>query len=215
MRRGRDRSALTLSRSKPQDVSACFAVAIRTAVIDKAGPLVEYGSGGGITWDSSPEVGVGGSTDQNQGSGRRGTVGRSRPWPDRDDGLRPGRQRRHRTQSLGSPRPPGRFRRGLLRFPRPVEAEELVAKAISGPELAGAAAPRLGPDGTIDVSKFDPRERTTARLGCTGSAWTESQLRRRMPPCSTKRPIAAVTRNGRSGIPNADDVVTGERTEAN
>jgi para-aminobenzoate synthetase/4-amino-4-deoxychorismate lyase len=33
---------------------ARFAVAIRTATIDKARALVEYGSGGGITWDSSP-----------------------------------------------------------------------------------------------------------------------------------------------------------------
>ena len=33
--------------------AARFAVAIRTAVVDKALGLVEYGSGGGITWDSS------------------------------------------------------------------------------------------------------------------------------------------------------------------
>ena len=36
-------------------VTARFAVAIRTAVVDKALGLVEYGSGGGITWDSSAE----------------------------------------------------------------------------------------------------------------------------------------------------------------
>ena len=44
------------SGSKPHGVSARFAVGIRTAVIDKARLLVEYGSGGGITWDSSPEA---------------------------------------------------------------------------------------------------------------------------------------------------------------
>lgn len=33
---------------------ARFAVAIRTAVVDKRRGLVEYGSGGGITWDSGP-----------------------------------------------------------------------------------------------------------------------------------------------------------------
>jgi para-aminobenzoate synthetase/4-amino-4-deoxychorismate lyase len=35
-------------------LTARFAVAIRTAVVDKVGAQVEYGSGGGITWDSSP-----------------------------------------------------------------------------------------------------------------------------------------------------------------
>jgi para-aminobenzoate synthetase / 4-amino-4-deoxychorismate lyase len=35
-------------------LEARFAVAIRTAAIDKGRGLVEYGSGGGITWDSSP-----------------------------------------------------------------------------------------------------------------------------------------------------------------
>jgi para-aminobenzoate synthetase / 4-amino-4-deoxychorismate lyase len=44
------------STSDPASTSptANFAVAIRTAVVDKAGARVEYGSGGGITWDSSP-----------------------------------------------------------------------------------------------------------------------------------------------------------------
>lgn len=45
-----DRSA---SRG-PRGVTARFAVAIRTAVVDKANRVAEYGSGGGITWDSSP-----------------------------------------------------------------------------------------------------------------------------------------------------------------
>jgi len=35
-------------------LEARFAVAIRTASIDKVRGVVEYGSGGGITWDSSP-----------------------------------------------------------------------------------------------------------------------------------------------------------------
>lgn len=37
----------------PDDIVAHFAVAIRTAVVDKGRQVVEYGSGGGITWDSS------------------------------------------------------------------------------------------------------------------------------------------------------------------
>jgi para-aminobenzoate synthetase / 4-amino-4-deoxychorismate lyase len=37
------------------DRTARFAVAIRTAVVDKGRRLVEYGSGGGITWDSQAE----------------------------------------------------------------------------------------------------------------------------------------------------------------
>ena len=35
-------------------VTARFAVAIRTAVVDKRREVAEYGSGGGITWDSDP-----------------------------------------------------------------------------------------------------------------------------------------------------------------
>jgi para-aminobenzoate synthetase/4-amino-4-deoxychorismate lyase len=35
---------------------ARFAVAIRTAVVDKGRRVVEYGSGGGVTWDSVPEA---------------------------------------------------------------------------------------------------------------------------------------------------------------
>ncbi|MFZ0665763.1 MAG: bifunctional anthranilate synthase component I family protein/class IV aminotransferase [Acidimicrobiales bacterium] len=35
--------------------TARFAVAIRTAVVDKLGAVAEYGSGGGITWESNPE----------------------------------------------------------------------------------------------------------------------------------------------------------------
>jgi para-aminobenzoate synthetase/4-amino-4-deoxychorismate lyase len=44
------------SPSGPPSTSARFAVAIRTAVVDKARQMVEYGSGGGITWDSTPEA---------------------------------------------------------------------------------------------------------------------------------------------------------------
>jgi para-aminobenzoate synthetase/4-amino-4-deoxychorismate lyase len=43
-------------RGTPSHLSARFAVAIRTAVVDKAHHLVEYGSGGGITWDSAPDA---------------------------------------------------------------------------------------------------------------------------------------------------------------
>ncbi|HEY1832748.1 MAG TPA: bifunctional anthranilate synthase component I family protein/class IV aminotransferase [Acidimicrobiales bacterium] len=39
----------------PDQPRARFAVAIRTAVVDKVGQLARYGSGGGITWDSDPE----------------------------------------------------------------------------------------------------------------------------------------------------------------
>lgn len=39
-----------------QESTARFAVAIRTAVVDKVGGIVEYGSGGGITWDSCPDL---------------------------------------------------------------------------------------------------------------------------------------------------------------
>lgn len=36
--------------------AARFAVAIRTAVVDKRREVAEYGSGGGITWDSDPQA---------------------------------------------------------------------------------------------------------------------------------------------------------------
>ncbi len=34
---------------------ACFSVAIRTALVDRLGGSVSYGTGGGITWDSRPD----------------------------------------------------------------------------------------------------------------------------------------------------------------
>jgi len=37
-----------------EPVRACFSVAIRTAVVDRAAGRVRYGAGGGITWDSDP-----------------------------------------------------------------------------------------------------------------------------------------------------------------
>jgi para-aminobenzoate synthetase/4-amino-4-deoxychorismate lyase len=42
-------------RTRGGALSARFAVAIRTAVVDKTRGVAEYGSGGGITWDSAPE----------------------------------------------------------------------------------------------------------------------------------------------------------------
>jgi para-aminobenzoate synthetase/4-amino-4-deoxychorismate lyase len=41
------------SADRPRNIEARFSVAIRTAVVDKGAQLAEYGSGGGITWDSS------------------------------------------------------------------------------------------------------------------------------------------------------------------
>ena len=106
------------SGSKPHGVSARFAVGIRTAVIDKARLLVEYGSGGGITWDSSPEAEWEEVLIKTKALVDAVTVGRCRPRPDRDDGLPPRRRWWHRAQSRGPPRPPLVFRR-VLRFPRP------------------------------------------------------------------------------------------------
>jgi para-aminobenzoate synthetase / 4-amino-4-deoxychorismate lyase len=42
----------TNNRTTKAGVSARFAVAIRTAIVDKKGLRAEYGSGGGVTWDS-------------------------------------------------------------------------------------------------------------------------------------------------------------------
>ncbi|MDA8267906.1 MAG: aminodeoxychorismate synthase component I [Actinomycetota bacterium] len=40
----------------PGDLRARFSVAIRTAVVDRMGGRAEFGSGGGITWSSSPDA---------------------------------------------------------------------------------------------------------------------------------------------------------------
>ena len=139
------------SRSKPQDVSARFAVAIRTAVIDKAGPLVEYGSGGGITWDSSPEAEweevliktkalVDAAPSAGAGHGLIETMGYH---PDVNGGT---------VRNLGDHLARLRFSADYFGFPAPVEAEELVAKAISGLNSPARLRLVLGPDGTIDVS---------------------------------------------------------------
>ena len=139
------------SRSKPQGVSARFAVGIRTAVIDKARLLVEYGSGGGITWDSSPEAEweevliktkalVDSLPSAGTGHGLIETMGYH---PDVDGGT-VGNLEDHLARLS--------FSAEYFGFPAPKEAEALVAKAIAGLNAPTRLRLLLRPDGRIDVA---------------------------------------------------------------
>ncbi len=136
---------------KPNGVSARFAVAIRTAVVDKGRQLVEYGSGGGITWDSSPhseweevlvktKALVGGQQTIGVGCGLIETMGFD---PLVDGGA---------VRNLGDHLARLAASADYFDLPAPVDAEGLVRDAV-----AGLADPRrvrlvLHPDGTIEVT---------------------------------------------------------------
>ena len=139
------------SRSKPHGVSARFAVGIRTAVIDKPRFLVEYGSGGGITWDSSPEAEweevliktkalFDSSPSAGAGHGLIETMGYH---PDANGGTV--RNLRDHLARLS-------FSAEYFGFPAPIEAEVLVAKAVSGLHTPARLRLVLWPDGAIDVA---------------------------------------------------------------
>ena len=120
-------------------------------MIDKARLLVEYGSGGGITWDSSPEAEweevliktkalVDSSPSAGAGHGLIETMGYH---PDVNGGT---------VRNLGDHLARLSFSADYFGFPAPVEAEVLVAKAISGLNTPARLRLVLRPDGTIDVS---------------------------------------------------------------
>jgi para-aminobenzoate synthetase / 4-amino-4-deoxychorismate lyase len=137
--------------SRPDDVSARFAVGIRTAVVDKSRRVVEYGSGGGITWDSSPESEweevliktralVDASPSAGSGHGLIETMG-YHPH-DKDGTVRNLAEHLARLASSAD----------YFGFPAPTEAEQVLAKAVGGLTVPTRVRLVLHPDGTLDVT---------------------------------------------------------------
>jgi para-aminobenzoate synthetase/4-amino-4-deoxychorismate lyase len=139
--------------ANPNDVSARFAVGIRTAVVDKARQLVEYGSGGGITWDSSPEseweevllkaksvIGVMSTTSS--GRGLIETMGFD---PDLDGGT---------VRNLGDHLARLASSADYFDLPAPMAAEHLITDAIVGLTVPTRVRLVLAPDGTLAVTTF-------------------------------------------------------------
>jgi len=139
------------SGSKPHDVSARFAVGIRTAVVDKGRQLVEYGSGGGITWDSSPEseweevlIKTKALIDpMPSAGGGHGLIETMGYHPDVNGGA---------VRNLGDHLARLSFSAEYFGFPAPVDAEVLVAKAISGLTTPARLRLVLRPDGTLETT---------------------------------------------------------------
>jgi para-aminobenzoate synthetase/4-amino-4-deoxychorismate lyase len=136
---------------RPNPTRSRFAVAIRTAVVDKSQRLVEYGSGGGITWDSSPEaeweevliktralVGVTPSTGD--GHGLIETMGF-------DPHLNGGTVR-----NLGDHLARLASSADYFGLPTPVDAEQLVADAVAALTTPARLRLVLHPDGALDVT---------------------------------------------------------------
>lgn len=145
------------NRSNPNDVSARFAVGIRTAVVDKARQLVEYGSGGGITWDSSPEseweevllktksvIGV--MATAASGRGLIETMGFD-PHPDGGTVRNLGDHLTRLTSSAD-----------YFDLPAPIAAKGLIADAIVGLTVPTRVRLVLAPDGTLEVTTFPLEE---------------------------------------------------------
>jgi para-aminobenzoate synthetase / 4-amino-4-deoxychorismate lyase len=139
------------SSSQPSDVSARFAVGIRTAVVDKARRLVEYGSGGGITWDSRPDSEweevlmktralFGPLPTAGSGAGLIETMGYH---PDNHGGS---------VRSLGDHLARLASSADYFGLPTPVRAERLVAGAIAELTMPARLRLVLRPDGTLDLT---------------------------------------------------------------
>jgi para-aminobenzoate synthetase/4-amino-4-deoxychorismate lyase len=134
-------------------LEARFAVAIRTAAIDKGRGLVEYGSGGGITWDSSPASEWEEVVVKTKVVDPPGPAGEPRPalletmafdpsrTEDGDHGVR--NLDRHLQRMASSA--------AYLGFPPPVGARAMVLDTVAG--MSGSARLRLvlRMDGHLDV----------------------------------------------------------------
>jgi para-aminobenzoate synthetase / 4-amino-4-deoxychorismate lyase len=145
---------------------ARFAVAIRTAVVDKAGGVAHYGSGGGITSDSAPESEwdevllktrtLNGPSAPSIPQGH-GLIETMRFTPD-DSGGRVRNLEAHLARLTASAR--------YFGLPVPTGVEDLVAAAVH--DLRSRARVRLvlRPDGSIEVetAAFPPVPGSTLRL---------------------------------------------------
>jgi para-aminobenzoate synthetase / 4-amino-4-deoxychorismate lyase len=139
------------SGTRPDGVSTRFAVSIRTAVVDKCRQLVEYGSGGGITWDSSPESEwqevliktkalVDARPPPGDGHGLIETMGY---YPDDNGGVVRNLED-HLTRLASSA--------DYFGFPVPRHAAHRIGRAISGLTTPARLRLVLYPDGAIDVT---------------------------------------------------------------
>ena len=176
---------------------ARFNVAIRTVTVDRTTGTAEYGTGGGITWDSDP------AAEHAELLAKAAIL--AEPYEDfclletmaHVAGRGP-------AQPRPAPRPAGRLR-GVLRLPlRPRgggRAAGRRAEPDAGPGAAAAAPVRVALD--VDVGPL-PRRRPTARCGSrsTPSRWTPTQVWLRH---KTTRRGAYTERAARH--PDADDVV--------
>jgi para-aminobenzoate synthetase/4-amino-4-deoxychorismate lyase len=150
------------SDSVSEGASARFAVAIRTAVVDKALHVVEYGSGGGITWDSSASaewdevlVKTKAVTDTSpfarSGDSLLETMGFDPATADEiDGGIR--NLQRHLARLASSA--------AYFGMPAPTEAEGQIAKAVSGLRVSARVRLVFGFDGRFEVetSPLDKEE---------------------------------------------------------
>ncbi len=139
--------------SQTEGVSARFAVAIRTAVVDKARQVVEYGSGGGITWDSAAAaewsevlVKTKALTDTTlfarAGDGLLETMGFDpASADDADGGVHNLRRHLARLRSSAA----------YFGMPPPIDAEIDIAKAVSGLSIPARVRLIFHLDGTIQV----------------------------------------------------------------
>jgi para-aminobenzoate synthetase / 4-amino-4-deoxychorismate lyase len=137
--------------SKPNGVSARFAVGIRTAVVDKERRQAEYGSGGGITWDSLPEsewdevlvktkAVVGGTPSPGPAHGLIETMG--------FDPLVNGGAVRNLGDHLARLASSADY----FGFPKPVDAGRHVADAIARLTVPSRVRLVLRPDGSLEVT---------------------------------------------------------------
>jgi para-aminobenzoate synthetase/4-amino-4-deoxychorismate lyase len=158
-------------------VSARFAVAIRTAVVDKVRRVVEYGSGGGITWDSSAgaeweEVVV--KAKALTGivplvSAQGGLLETMAFDPD-DAGGTVRNLRGHLSRLASSA--------AYFGFPPPSGAETAIASAVSGVAIPARVRLVLGVDGVVGVhvSAIEPDEpRSPPRTLCVDDEPVSSQ----------------------------------------
>jgi para-aminobenzoate synthetase / 4-amino-4-deoxychorismate lyase len=139
------------SPSDPSAVSARFAVGIRTAVVDKGGRVVEYGSGGGITADSSPAseweevlVKTKALVDPPPSAGADQGLIETMGYHPRDKG--------GTVRNLGDHLARLAFSADYFGFPAPVQAQQRVTEAVAGLTAPTRVRLVLRPDGTLDLT---------------------------------------------------------------
>jgi para-aminobenzoate synthetase/4-amino-4-deoxychorismate lyase len=197
-------------------VRARFSVAIRTAAIDKTRQVAEYGSGGGITWDSSP----GAEWEEVLVKTRSLTVSHGGAWslletmrfdPGPADGSDPGVRNlaAHLTRLRSSAHYFG------LPVPTERDLEKKVGRAVNGLKVVARLRLLLHLDGTTEAEVGELHDQPSAILRlCLDDVSVDSgDLALFHKTTERQRYEQAVARH-----PGADDVVLvnerGEVTEA-